>query len=153
MHITDRISIHPLGDADGDEPAKSRLVIDGKVCGTLVAGSCFEAAVEGKGFYLLFLTNGNPFEDFLNIHMLDQQGALVDSCALGAPYSTGTFSALKILGEALISFRFIGDTVWQLEVFPRWRWRLPLVSEHFGVWRRHLLKFHFQLRGNPAAQS
>lgn len=152
MRITDRVSIHPLGDPDADEPAKSRLVIDGNESGTVVAGSCFEAAVEGDDFYLLFLTNGNPFEDFLNIHMLDKRGAVVDSCALGAPYSTGSFSALNLLGKTLISFRFIGETVWQLEIFPQWRWRVPLVSEHFGVWRRHLLKFHFQLRGNPVAQ-
>jgi hypothetical protein len=152
MQITERLSISPLGDADGDEPAKSRLIIDGSACETVVAGSCFEAALEGEGFYLLFLTNGNPFEDFLNIHMLDKQGSVVDSCTLGAPYSTGSFTGLKLLGEKLISFRFIGGTVWQLKVFPKWRWRMPFVSEHFGVWRRHLLKFHFQLRGNPVAQ-
>lgn len=153
MRITDKFSIRSLGDPDSDEPIKSHLFLDGNDCGIAVAGSCLEAAVEGENFYLLFLTNGNPFEDFLNIHMLDNYGALVDSCALGAPYSTGSFSALKLLGERSISFRFIGDTVWQLEVFPTWRWRVPIVSEHFGVWRRRLLRFHFQLRGSPVAQA
>lgn len=152
MHITDRISIRPLNDPEGDEPAKSQLVIDGNESGSVVAGSCFEAAVEAESFYVLFLTNGNPFEDFLHIHLVDKQGVVVDSCALGAPYSTGSFSDLVLLDQSLMSFRFIGETVWQLEIHPRWRLRMPLVSEHFGVWRRHIWKFHFQLRGNPVVQ-
>lgn len=154
MQTTERISIHPLDDSDAESPAKSRVLIDKNVCEAVVAGSCFEAAVEGEGFYLLFLTDNNPFEDFLNIHMLDRQGKVIDSCALGAPYSTGSFSLLPVGGAKQgVAFRFIGDTVWHLETFPERRFRLPFVSEPFGVWRPHAFHFHFRLKGQPVPET
>lgn len=131
------------------------MLIDKQACETVVTGSCFEAAVEAEGFYLLFLTDDNPFEDFLNIHMLDKQAKVIDSCKLGAPYSTGSFSQLQVSDDEKqgVSFRFIGETVWNLEIFPARRLRWPLVSEPFGVWRAHPFHFNFRLMGQPIAET
>jgi len=155
MQITDRISISPPGGPDSDEPAKSRLIIDGNAFGTVVAGSYFEAAVETEDFYLLFLTNCNPFEDFLNSHMLDKRGKVIDSCSLGEPYSTGSFSLLQLDGtqRSGLPFRFIGGTVWHLEVFAAHRFRWPFVSEPFGVRRTRAFHFNFRLQGQPVPET
>ncbi len=89
----------------------------------------------------------------LSIHLLDAGLDLLDSALLGAPYSTGSFSDLEVTGPKTVSFRFIGDTTWSVELLPRRVLRIPFVRDAPGVYRRFGFARHFIIRGNPQPQT
>lgn len=134
------------------EAPKSEILRDGAPSGKFVSGAVLEAAIQWDTCYLIFLTDDVPFEDILNIHLLDAQLNLLDSVLIGAPYSSGSFSSLELCEPNTVRFRFIGDTTWSVELLPRPGFRIPYFSEPAGVKRPLGLTRHFIVRGDPKPQ-
>jgi len=139
MRLADEITILPAPDRD-DVP-HSEICIAGRPTGLRVPGKNLEAAVQIDGRYLVLLTEGVTMEELLSIHLVAPDGRLVDTAAIGQIYSPGIFTALALLPPRTVSFRFLGEVTWSVEVFdePRLSWPLgggaPCVSRPFGFRR------------------
>ncbi len=151
MHLANEISIRPVA-TQGDQPMQSEVCVNGVATGQAVDGVILEGAVECRGRYLLFLTDDVPAEDQLSIHLIDGDGRLLDSARIGAMYSTGSFSELKIQEPDTVAFRFIGETDWLVELFDGARLQMPFVGERRGVARPLALRRWFRVEGRPLAQ-
>jgi len=128
---------------DGRGP-RCEVRVRGRSTGRFVAGLNIEAAVEVDGRYLVFLTDGVAREELLSIHLVEKDGRLVDTVAVGRPRATGVFRHLVLGPPRSVGFRFLGDAAWTVTVHPAPRLAWPLLPEAAGVhrpfgWRRWLL--------------
>jgi hypothetical protein len=94
-----------------------------------------EAAVEWGSFCLLLLTDDIPYEEMLRVVLLDADLDVVDEALIGSPYSTGSSSSLELCGPDVVSFRFIGESPWTVQLLSKRGLRLPFISEPRGVHR------------------
>lgn len=145
--------IEPIIGADDGAIPKSTIVRAGKATGKTVGGSILEAAVICGDRYLLFLTDDIPSEDMLSISLLDGEFNTFDSVVLGAMYSTGSFSSLLVTEPNILSFRFIGNTTWKVELLDGPTFCIPILSEPKGVSRRFGFTRHFKIHGNPMPET
>lgn len=149
-----RLSLQPLPE-QADTPPGVHLQLDGRPAPQPLPGALLEAAFECEGLgdarLLLFLTDDVPFEDFLHLHLLDAQLALLDSASLGAPYSTGTFALQGEPGARDVRFRFIGEAEWTVTLLDHAETRLPFLGEPAGVHRRFGFSRRFRLSARPLA--
>jgi hypothetical protein len=60
-------------------------------------------------------------------------------------YSTGVFSDLDLSDADIVRFRFLGEKIWTLKLFPQKRFAIPIVSAPLGVHRPFALYRRFQL--------
>jgi hypothetical protein len=132
MQIATNVTLSRLPDRDG---TRSVVLISNQSVGTEVAGCVLEAAVECTPGWLLFVTDDTPDEQMLAIHLLDRGGHLVDSAQIGGPYTTGTFTDLRLEPPSVVHFRFIDDADWSVEVLDRPHFSVPWLPDAKGVWR------------------
>ena len=130
------------------EPA-CEIFLNGQATNQQVPGAVLEAAAQWQAFTLLFTTDDTPFEELLNIHLLDAELNLLDSATVGGIYPTGSFSLLESDQPDTLRFRFIGGTDWSVQVLPEPGFRVPLLSEPAGVSRPLGFSRHFIVRGQP----
>jgi len=142
-------AIRPCQPDSDKAMATSTIVMDGEVTDLEVTGAILEAAVAWREQRLLFLTDDILHEDMLRIYLLDAQHRLLDTAVLGAAYSTGAFSDLRLLPPNSLSFSFIGDITWRLLLLSQREFAVPWLSDPRGVSRPW--KFHrsFRLEGKP----
>jgi len=131
----------------------SEIVLKQSITGRVISGAVLEAAVSWKDFYLLFLTDDIPQEDTLSIHFLDKDLKLLDSATIGAMYSTGSFTSLQLIEPNELTFRFIGDTDWTIELFDKPTLALPFLSDPKCVKRKLALSNYFKIQGSPIPES
>jgi hypothetical protein len=153
MHIDDKLTARRLEQRTENENPRSELVVDGVPTGQIVPGAVLEGAVEWRSCHLLFMTDDIPFEELLRILLLDSKLNLLDSAQIGSPYSTGSFSSLRLKEPDTVQFRFIGGTTWSVQLLSTSRLRLPFVSEPLGVHRAFGFFRHFIVRGSPVPQT
>ncbi len=110
-----------------------------------IEGACVEACIQLKDEYLIFTTNDCPFEETLNIYLIDAENNVVDSASIYWMYSTGMLSDLTIKNPNTIGFTFFKDTPWNLEVFEKPQMMVPYISEPKGVFRKMKLKRRFRI--------
>jgi hypothetical protein len=149
VRVADEISLRPI--TTGEVAARSEVSIAGRATGSIVTGCVLEAAVRCEPGWLLFVTDDTPYEEMLAIHLLDEQGKLLDSARIGGPYTTGVFSNLRLDPPATARFNFIGDAGWSVRVLGRARPALPWWPDTRGVWRGSRLWRHFEVRRERAA--
>ncbi|WP_432382959.1 hypothetical protein [Duganella sp. P38] len=135
-----------------DTIPKSEILIASVPTGIIIDGAVFEAALRWHDYTLLFLTDDVPFEDTLNIYLLDAALSIVDWARMYFMYSTGIFSNLDLTQKNTVRFCFFAEKTWVLKLFPEKIFALPLISDPIGVSRP--LKFFrmFQLDSNPLPQ-
>lgn len=138
---------------DEDESPASEILLRAVPTGKFVAGAILEAAIHWRDQYLLLLSNDIPYEDTLNMHLLDAALTLLDTAKLGAAYSTGSFTELQLHEPNQISFRFIGGNPWRIELLTTAEFKMPLLSEPRGVSRPFNFSRRFRVHGNPLPQS
>ncbi|HVJ50986.1 MAG TPA: hypothetical protein VM689_00895 [Aliidongia sp.] len=133
MTPSTRFALEPLA---GDETAEARLVADGRQTAVTLPGRCLEAqyALE-RGEFLLFLTHDVPYEEGLEICLLGSDLRLIDRITIVWPYATGHFREPAIRSKHSLSFRFMGDHRWVVEVLSSPRLHLPFLSDPRGAWR------------------
>jgi len=153
MRIASELTTRLVHEAGEVERPTSEFFLHGKSTGKIISGAVLEAAVQWEDRYLLFMTDDVPFEDMLSIHLLDAQLNMLDSALIGSPYSTGSFSSLELSEPNTVRFRFIGDTLWSIELLSRPGFRVPFISEPLGVYRPFGFSRQFIVRGNPRPQT
>ncbi len=131
------------------EESISDILLNGVKTGTSIEGACLELVTKCRGGYLVIMTDDIPYEDSLHIHLLDDKAGCIDSANIGAMYSTGSFENPVIEGENCISFQFIGDTRWKVELLGYKEWRIPFFSSPKGVSRRHPFYQYFRVYDHP----
>lgn len=151
-------SIHVIRESSSDQVPLCEVIIAGKSTGKIVQGAVFEAALTWNEYLLLFLTDDVPYEDGLNIYLLDQHLHVADYAQMYFMYSTGIFSDLDLSEDDIVRFRFLGESAWTLKLFPLKRFVMPVVSATLGVHRPWALYRRFQLsaeatpkQGKPSA--
>ena len=154
MRIASELTTRLVHDGvnKGEAPA-SEVLVNGVSTGNLVSGALLEAAVQWENRYLLFMTDDVPFEEMLTIHLLDAQMNVLDSASIGSPYASGSFTSLLLNEPNTVRFRFIGDTLWSIELLSHPRFRIPFISEPRGVVRHLGFSRHFIVRGEPHPQT
>lgn len=132
-----------------NEAPQSEVILRGAPSGVFLTGAVLEAVVKiGRG-YVVFTTDDVPFEEFLNVHYLDGELAMLDRATLGAMYCTGHFTELDVLSPTQLRFQFIGGCPWTVTVLPNPKAAFPFFSNAKGVSRRLSLFRHFTLEGKP----
>jgi hypothetical protein len=142
MRETHEYALRPLEQGEGE--ARSMLSRNGVETGLIVPGCVLEAQFACATGALLFITHDIPFEEQLDICLVEG-AVLKDRASLYGAYSTGDFRNVAIAGEDRVTFDFFGGHRWQARVFARPEWRLPGVTsrEPAGVHRGLSLSCHF----------
>lgn len=95
----------------------SVLCLEGEPTGTELAGTHLEASLDTPHGTLLFVTLDCPYEEELALHLVDADGALLDSLHLGRPYTPGVLRDLTQHVPTSATFRFFGeDDAWSVHV-------------------------------------
>jgi hypothetical protein len=128
-------AIKPVSPPTNNAVPRCRLFYQGQDTGRELTGAFLEASVQAGNEWLLFLTHDVPFEETLEIVLLDRSFEVLDRASLIAPNATGAFRDLQILSDRCVRFNFIGQEAWELKLLERPGFRLPLIGEPFGVVR------------------
>ncbi|WP_426370325.1 hypothetical protein [Pseudocolwellia sp. HL-MZ7] len=81
-----------------------------------INGNYMELCIKTDHKYIVFMTDDIPHENMLHIHLLDQGLNVIDSATIGGPYSTGSFRNYNIQESNMLTFYFIDETEWKLEL-------------------------------------
>jgi hypothetical protein len=135
LKFADGFSLLPVSAQQENSIPQSRLLFKGAETGLQVPGAVLEAAMEKDSGWLLFLTHDVPFEEGLEICLLNASFQLLDRATLAAPNVTAEFKDLVIAGERIVEFRFLGSRTWTLTLLESAGFRIPLISEPLGVVR------------------
>lgn len=81
-----------------------------------VVGQLIEEAFEINNNYLLFVTEGLPYEEGLHIYYFSNQFELLDWAELSAPYTAGILNDLKVKDNTITFTFFHHKEFWQLDV-------------------------------------
>ena len=146
-------SIRLVTPPSSDTIPKSEVIAAGVPTGKIVDGAVFEAALRWNDHVLLFLTDDVPFEEGLDIYLLDANLDVVDSAKMCVMYSTGIFSDLDLTQPDAVGFRFFGGIVWTLTLFPEKKFSLPIISGTWGVSRPFAFFHRFQISGHPLPET
>lgn len=131
METATTFTIVPLSGA-----SESRLLRHGQDTGTLVPGIVLEAQLVHGDEHLLFLTYDIPFEEQLEICLLDRANKLVDRVWLAGAYTTGNFRNLFANPGDDAEFDFFGLRKWRVTVLERPKLFLPVIGLPLGVHRK-----------------
>lgn len=153
MRTANELTTRRIDEARDEEVPRSEVLIDKRPTGKFVSGAVLEAAVQYEDFYVLFMTDDVPYEELLTILFLDNQLNLLDSAHIGGAYSTGTFSAMRLDDPNTIYFRFIGESIWSVELLTRPQFCIPFISEPSGVGRSFGFSRHFIVHRDPPPQT
>ena len=134
-----------IAEATETKSPKSQLWINGEAVDAVIEGSLCEACIRYGECYLVLTTNDCPYEESLNIHFLDQNFHSLDYAVLVWPYGTGSFTLLDVIEPDLIRFKFFGESIWQIKLYPHKKVIIPYLSEPSGVWRRFKLRHYFKV--------
>ena len=126
------------------------IIIDGHESKIHVDGTCLEAALlVNDNYILLFVTFDCPFEEILAIYLLDlQQNRIIDKAKIYQMYYTDFFSDLVILSENKLSFDFLIEGGWTLELFDKPKKSLSHLLPMSMVKRPFSLTRYFSLKRN-----
>lgn len=141
----DRLKELP-GGAAGAEP-RARLYRGGKDTGTVVPGAVLEAQLAADSGWLLFITHDTPFEEQLDLTLIDRSCRIVDMASLYGLYTTGNFRNLALDSDESAVFDFFGDHAWRVTLLAKPRFRLPVprLTEPAGVHRPFGFTRHFAI--------
>jgi len=141
------LTLLPFRSADG--AARSQLVVNGSATGLVVPGCCLEAQLAVGDRRLMFITNDIPFEERLEVCLVDAMPALVDRLALSWPYATGRFADLTVRSAREVAFSFFDEKTWVIEVLPVPRLYPSFLGDPRGVWRPLGLRRCLMIRTEP----
>jgi hypothetical protein len=151
MRVAPEITTNWLNENDQKNLPQSEVLLNGCPTGSLIPGALLEAAIEWNGHYLLFLTDDCPFEEGLNIVMLDSTLKLLDYATLAVLYCTGTLTSLKLLAPDRVQFTFFHEQVWTVQLLSKFRLGLPVFGEMgFVIWRPWSFLRRFVIHLHPA---
>jgi hypothetical protein len=140
------------GPSIPDVEPMSEILVAGVGTKKFVTGAVFEAALRWNDYVLLFLTDDVPFEETLNIYLLDKDLNVIDLARMYYMYATGIFSDLDLSEPDTVRFRFFEGMVWRLRLFTEKAFALPFFSDPTGVHKPLRFFRMFQLDDSPLPQ-
>lgn len=135
------ISIRTI-ETPEDELPYCELLLHGNTTSVILPGADLEAALRVEECLIVFTTNDCPFEETLNVVLLNNSLEILETVSLWAWYSTGNFLVLPEKTDQSIYFRFMGN--WRLNILPKASFYVPFISEPVCVHRK--LSFFRRLR-------
>jgi hypothetical protein len=145
-------AIRVINPPTSETTPKSEILIAGVSTGKVVDGAVFEAALQWHEYTLLFLTDDVPFEDTLNIYLLDAALNIIDSAHMCFMYSTGIFSNVDLTQADTVRFCFFAERTWTLKLFSEKKFALPSISDPIGVSRPFKFSRMFKLSDSHLSQ-
>ncbi|AJA45263.1 hypothetical protein C7375_101268 [Frischella perrara] len=96
----------------------NKVIINGHDSMVHIEGVYLEAALSfNERYILLFVTCDCPFEEILNIYLMDtQRNLIVDQAIISQQYSPGLFTDLIIRSKNTLSFEFMIEGEWIIEL-------------------------------------
>lgn len=131
---------------------QSGIFLGNTKTGKCIDGSYLELSIKVGCKYLVFMTDDTPNEDMLHIHLLDESLDVIDSATIGSMYSTGSFRDYNIRDSNTLTFYFIGETEWKVEILENKEFLLPFISLPKGVSRKNTFSQYFKIYGNPQSE-
>ena len=148
MQEISHLSVRLLPVDTGEAPLCD-ILYNNEPVGLSVSGAVLEAAYEGDGFYLLFMTDDVPYEEGLTIHLISPDFKDVETAALVGFYSSGSFRDAVVMGPRQIGFSFFGGSPVMLEVLDGPQFRVPFLPECPGSFRPFGFTRRFRMREMP----
>jgi hypothetical protein len=134
------------GEPATQEGPVGALLHEGRETGLRIHAASLEAQFQVQpNLFLLFFTDDSPYEEELQILLLDTHFQLLDGLRLGQPYTPGILSGLDPQGEQRLLFDFFSSTRLLLSVHPEGVFhlsrRLPSFARPLGsrFFSRHYL--------------
>lgn len=134
-----------LSEATEAIPAKSTITLGSIESAPMLEGEDYEACIQYQDFLLVFTTNNCPYEESLNIHLLNQKLELLDKATLVWPYNTGPFSLTGLIEPNKLQFQFFNEETWTLEVYSKKQFFISAISEPKRVWRKLGFYHYFKI--------
>jgi hypothetical protein len=107
------------GEPETREGPIVTLLHEGRDTGLRIHAASLEAQFQLQpGFYLLFFTDNSPYEEALQIMLLDSRLEFLDGLELGQPYTPGVLSGIHAESEQRILFDFFEGTRLLLSIHP-----------------------------------
>jgi hypothetical protein len=144
MRLRNEFALRPTAP-DPDGRRRSQVLLSGSEIPVHVVGEDLGAVVELTGKLVLFVLYGDPYEESLQIYVVDDSYRILDRAVLGAMGASGSLRDIRLEPPAMISFSFFGDRRWQLYVFNRPHLSVPIPSLGIGIWRPTQLRRWFKL--------
>jgi hypothetical protein len=114
---------------------RSQLLLSGTEAPFYVVGEELGAAVELDRRLVLLVLYGDPYEESLQIYMIDDSYRVLDRATLGAMGASGVLQDLQLESPSAITFRFFRNRRWRLRAFTRPHIANPFSALALGVWR------------------
>lgn len=143
-HATE-YAIRVIVESSSETVPMCEVVIAGVATKAVLEGAILKAALKWDDYVVLFISNDVPFEDSLNIYLLDRRLNVLDSASMYAAYSTGIFSNLDLSQADIVRFHFLGEGTWTLKLFPKKQFAIPGLYSPLGVHRPFAFFRRFQL--------
>ena len=110
-----------------------------------IEGADVETCIAINDDYLVFTTNDCPYEETLNITLINSANQILDQASIFWPYGTGSFNFERLIEPNKVVFQFFAEKLWQVELFEDKKLVLPFISEPTGVWRKLKLSHRFKV--------
>jgi len=130
---TDAISIGTVIKSTGTSPPSCELLIDGKPIGNPFQGEWLGAAFLCDAGYLVFLIEDYLFHENLNIYFLSFSGDILDTASI----FSGSFYNIQVRQPDTILFEFFANGLFKVEIYPKLKFRLPIISDPIVNFSRH----------------
>lgn len=131
--------IHGSSD-DGVEACESFIFLNHVNTGIIVPVCWLELAVLLEdGRYLILATDENPYEQTLEILLIDLQEGVQERIGLFIIYHDGSLNNVNIY-DSCIEFSYFSTEVWRLSVSKKKRYCLP--SRGWWAMGRNILRIH-----------
>lgn len=104
-------------DDNGRFRSKSKLCIYGKDTGIIISAYYLETAILlDDGRYLLFVTEDVPYDEYLELLLININHGIQEKITIALPYGSGTLREMRLY-ENYIEFSYFSDEVWRVEGF------------------------------------
>lgn len=119
------LSLNHHIDDPGFDASESEVYLRGKGTGISVPAVYLEAAIQlDDNRYLLFVTDDCPFDESLEIVLIEIGKGILEQSALYVINGTGTFKNLSVYHSHL-EFSYFSHEVWKLTVGQRQHFKFP----------------------------
>lgn len=96
---------------------KSKLILNGHEL-IDIDGVVLEAQFSlNRGQYLIFTTDGCPFEEGLHLMLLDQSYRILDQINISQEYNSGQLDGFEIVSNAILEFSFLSKNKTKVVIF------------------------------------
>lgn len=124
---------------------RAELLFCNRETGIAIDGVVLEKQFSVEEKYLLFLTEGCPYEEGLHIYLLNHEFQIIDGIELSGAYATGILKDLFVEDDTIVTFTFFGTDRWRLELvtIPFRRLNIAMLSPikyKSGLYSRGWLK-------------